>query len=337
MRRALRWLGRAIINHGGTKFTALVIAVVFFIVTRDDINRTFTIPLHVVTDPNRVLLTKLPETVTVELHGSWARMSRLTQGELGSAELNLADARPGPLQLDPATIVMPEGVIFRSMNYEKVDLRFDRVIERAVPIRADVQGAVDPDHEHTGLVIDPPRWRIRGGSGIVSEVAELVTEPVVIDGLTADLVVESPLVRPRQAVDFTAVAGADVPRVKVTVSVRPKIDERRLTAAVVPPEGQTLPPEVPTEVSVVVRGNVPDLRLLDRAVEPPIVAVARREKPGTDSPHGAVSFTPQLTAVVPSEVQGRLTLEAALDRFVLPEPPTPAPAERPTSPPPRGR
>jgi hypothetical protein len=114
MNAGWRWLGRAIINHGRTKFSALVIALVFFVVTRDDVTRNFTIPLRVVQDPNRVLLTKLPDSVTVELHGSWARMSRLREQELGAAELNLSDARPGPLAVDPATIVMPQGVIFRS-------------------------------------------------------------------------------------------------------------------------------------------------------------------------------------------------------------------------------
>lgn len=328
MRRALRWLGHAVINHGGTKFTALVLALVFFVVTRDDITRTFTIPLHVVSDPNRVLLTKLPESVSVELHGSWARMSRLHAQELGPAELNLADARPGPLAVDPASIVMPEGVIFRAIQYEKVDLRFDRVIERAVPISAEVHGAVDPDFEHTGTVVDPPRWRVRGGSGVVGEVPNLVTDPIDLDGLTADRTIEAALQRPRQQVEFTAVAAGEVPRVKVSVTVRPKIDERRLVAAVVAPEGETLPPEVPTEISVVVRGNLPDLRVLDRATSPPLVAIARREKPSPTSPAGAVVFTVQFTDAVPIAVHEHLSFEAAVQRVELPEPaPSPGPRD----------
>lgn len=328
MRRVLRWLGLAVINHGGTKLLALVLALAFFIFTRDDITRTFTIPLHVVPDPNRVLLTKLPEAVTVELHGSWARMSRLGTNELGVAELHLADARPGPLAIDPASIVMPEGVIFRNIHYEKVDLRFDRVIERAVLIHAEVQGNVHEDYEHTGTVVDPPRWRIRGGSGTVAEIASLMSEPVVLDGLTADMAVEVSLIRPRQQVEFTPSPGGEPPRVKVTITVRPKIDERRLSAAVIVPEGQTLPAEVPTEVPVIIRGDVPDLRILDAALEPPLVAVAKREKPTTENPGGAMLFTPQFTATVPPEVQSRLTIESSLDRVPLAEVvPTPAPGK----------
>ena len=324
MKRVLAWIGRAVINHGLTKFTALVIALVFFVVTRDDVSRTFTIPLHVVQDPNRVLLTKLPQAVTVELHGSWARMSRLREQELGQAELDLSDARPGPLSVDPATIVMPEGVIFRAINYEKVDLRFDRVIERAVLVRADLRGTVHPDYELGGTAVEPQRWRIRGGSGPVGQVQSLITEPIDIEGATEDLDVDVPLQRPGEQIDFTAVPTDELPRVKVAVTVRPRLGDRKLNVAVTWPPDQAAPPEIPTQVAAVVRGSVPDLRLLDVAISPPLVAVARRDKPSAEFPDGSVGFTLQFTEAVPAEVRTRLTVETPLDRIAL------APASAPT-------
>lgn len=324
--RALRWLGRAIINHGGAKFTALVIALVFFVVTRDDVTRTFTIPLRVAQDPNRVLLTKLPDHITVELHGSWARMSRLRAQELGPAELNLSDARPGPLSVEPASIVMPEGVIFRSMQYEKVDLRFDRVIERPVMVRAELRGTVHPDYEHTRTTIDPPRWRIRGGSGPVNEVEVLLTEPIQLADIIADTVVEVSLQRPPQAVEFTATSPGQEPQVKISLGVRPRLGDRKLSAAVIWPADQVAPPELPTEVSAIVRGSLPDLRVVDAALSPPLVAMPRREKPSADFPGGSVVFVVQFTPAVPPEVQARLSVEAALDRVALAAPaPTPPP------------
>ena len=325
MRRVLAWIGGGIISHWLTKLSALVIALVFFVVTRDDVERTFTIPLHVVQDPNRVLLTKLPEAVTVELHGSWARMSRLREQEFGPAELNLSDARPGPLAIDPATIVMPEGIIFRQIHYEKVDLRFDRIIERAVLVRADLRGNVHPDFEQTGTTIEPLRWRIRGGSGPVGEVQALQTEPIDLEGATEDLDVDVPLQNPRDDVDFTAVPPGELPRIKVTVAIRPRASERKLSAAVTWPPEQVAPPEIPTQVDVIVRGSVPDLRILDASLAPPLVAVARRDKPTAEFPDGSVAFTVQLTDAVPAEVKARLRLEAPLDRIALA--PAPAPGK----------
>ncbi len=317
MKRVLSWIGHAIINHWVTKVSALVIALVFFVVTRDDVTRTFTIPLQVVQDPNRVLMTKLPDSVTVELHGSWARMSRLREKELGHAELNLSDARPGPLAVDPATIVMPEGVIFRQIHYEKVDLRFDRIIERAVLVRADLRGAVHPDYESMEVTVEPQRWRIRGGSGPVGEVQILQTEPIDLEGATQDLQVDVPLQNPRDDIDFTAVPNGELPRVKVTVPVRPRSSERKLSVAVTWPADQVAPSEIPTQMDVVVRGSMPDLRLVDSALSPPLVAVAQREKPTGAFPDGAVGFTLQFTEAVPAEVKTRLTLEPQFERIAL--------------------
>ena len=325
MKRIFAWIGRAIISHWVTKLSALIIALVFFIGTRDDVTRTFTIPLHVVSDPNRVLLTKLPESVTVELHGSWARMSRLQKKELGPAELDLSDARPGPLALDPATIVMPEGVIFRQIHYEKVDLRFDRIIERAVLVRADLRGTVHADYEQMGATIEPQRWRIRGGSGPVGEVQSLQTEPIDLDGATEDLRVDVPLQSPRDDVDFTAVPPGELPRVSVLVSVRPRVSERNLDVAVTWSADQVAPAEIPTQIKVIVHGSVPDLRLLDAALSPPLVAVARRDKPSMEFPDGSVAFTLEFTEAVPAEVKPRLTLKASLERIAL----APAPAAPP--------
>ncbi len=327
MSRWLRWFGHGLVSHGWTKASALVIALVFFIATRDDISRSFTIPLKAHEDPNRVLLTKLPQTVTVELHGSWARMSRLAAQDLGVAEIDLSDARPGPLAIEPAAIVMPEGVIFRAINYERVDLRFDRVIERAVDIEPVLHGVVHPDYELTQRSVEPPRWRLQGGSGPVNAVASLRTEPIDIDGATSDLVIEVPLQRPSDDINFTATTGDEVPRVKVNLIIRPRLGIRKVDVPVVWPVDQVAPRLIQTQVSVVVRGSLPDLAIFEAAPAPPLIADVHQEAPSPEFPHGAVSFSLRFTDALPLEVKARLTPEAELPKIAL------APTEDPTPPP----
>lgn len=317
MMRALRWLWGALVNHWGAKITAVLVASVFFVVTRDDVTRRFTIPLRVVPDAKRVLLTKLPETVTVELHGSWARMNRLGSQDLGNAVLDLADARPGPLQLDPASIVMPEGVIYRNMVYERVDLRFDPVIERAVLISANVLGMVHPDYEHTGTTVDPPRWRVRGGSQVVSELTSLNTEPIDISGATADVEAQVDLIRPRDGVDFTSVSAGETPKATVTVVIRPKAGERRYEVALTWAGDQQPPAGAPVKIAAVLRGPVPALRQVD-AIPGAVRALARFEKPRPEEPAGAVAIDLSLSEAAPPALRASLTLEPARERFVLP-------------------
>lgn len=317
MRRALRWLYGAIFDHWGAKITALVVASVFFIVTRDDVTRRFTIPLRVTEDPRRVLLTRLPETVTVELHGSWTRMNPLSSQDLGSAQLDLAGARPGPLQIDPASIVMPEGVLFRSIDYERVDLRFDAVIERAVPISANVRGLVHPDYEHTGTVVAPTRWRVRGGSGVVSEVSSLNTDPVDVSGATADVQAVVGLIRPREGVDFAGGGAGAAPRVTVSVAIRAKLGERRYDVPLIWPIDQSPPPGVAERISATIRGPVPALRQLD-AIPGAVIAAARLEKPRPDAPAGAVAVDLSLSETVGAALTEQLSLEPESVRWILP-------------------
>jgi hypothetical protein len=324
--RALRLLYGALFNHLLTKLTALVLASGFFIFTRDDVTRRFTIPLKVNTDPRRVLLTKLPDTVTVELHGSWARMNRLSSHDLGSAQLDLAGARPGPLELDPATIVMPPGVIFRGMDYEKVDLRFDPVIERAVLISAAVRGLVHPDYEHTGTRVDPPRWRVHGGSKIVGELANLNTDPIDVSGATSDVEMVVGLGQLREGAEYTGVAPGEVPKVTVSVAIRPKLSERRYEVPLTWPVDQEAPYGAPLKVAAVVRGPVPSLRQID-AIPSAVVATVQLQKPQEDAPVGAVMVDLGLSEAVPPALRANLTLEPDQERIILPPPPAEKPLD----------
>lgn len=326
MKRLLRVLYGALFDHWGTKITALVLASVFFIVTREDVTRRFTIPLKAVQDPKRVLLTKLPETVNVELHGSWARMNRLDEHALGSAQLDLSEAKPGPLQIDPASIVMPEGVIFRNMVYERVDLRFDPVIERAVLISANVRGLVHPDYEHTGTVVQPPRWRVRGGSNLVGELVSLNTDPVDVSGATSDVEAVVGVIRPREGVEFASVSPGETPKVTVAVSIRPKISERRYEVPLTWPTDQEAPFGAPAKLAASVRGPVPALRQID-AIPGAVVADLELEKPKPDAPAGAVAIELRLSEAVPAALRASLTLEPARERVVLPAPPTEKPLD----------
>lgn len=320
MKRVLRWLYGVVFSHLGTKLTAFILALGFFIFTRDDVTRRFEIPLKVSPDPRRVLLTKLPETVTVELHGAWSRMNRLTSHDLGNAQLDLAGARPGPLELDPATIVMPPGVIFRGMDYEKVDLRFDPVIERAVLISANVRGLVHPDYEHTGTRVEPPRWRVRGGSKVVGELSGLNTDPVDVSGATADVESVVGVILNREGAEFAGVAPGETPRVTVSVAIRPKVSERRYEVPLTWPGDQEPPFGAPLKVAAAVRGPVPSLRQLD-AIPGAVMATVEVEKPRADAPAGAVKIALKLSESVPAALRANLTLEPEQEQVVLPPPP----------------
>lgn len=174
-----------LLEHWGTKATALAFSLLVFVLTRDEMRRTFQIPLEVREDPDRMLVTALPETIGVEVQGPWAKMNRLTQTQLGRAKLDLQSARPGPLQIDAATIVMPPGVVLSDAGliYDRVDLRFETILQRDLPIRAEVVGEVDKGYKLVEQKVSPARWTVRGPQNLLSELSFVRTEAVELSGI----------------------------------------------------------------------------------------------------------------------------------------------------------
>ncbi|MEE9386681.1 MAG: YbbR-like domain-containing protein [Nannocystaceae bacterium] len=275
---ATTWVAELFSRDWGTKLSALLVSLLVFMVTRDDVQRTFSVPIRAVADPHRLLLTELPESATVEVRGPWAKISGLRSHEIGDLLLNLRQAVPGPLTLDSAAVVMPPGIILERLDYDRVDLRFDTVIERQLPIVAPVVGEVHADYELAGVTVVPSRWGVRGGEQSLADLRELTTERVNLAGATQtrDLSVE--LVRVDGAARFVGTVGGRPPTVRVQVVVRPRSGEREVTV----PLGETWAALLGEDLSsylsvlepsrtVAIRGPVPALARL-QAVERPVVA-----------------------------------------------------------------
>ncbi|PRQ06403.1 hypothetical protein [Enhygromyxa salina] len=229
------WLGRAgavavevATKHWGTKIMAFFLALIVFIVTRDEVTRSFTIPLRVVDDPDRVLLTAPPETVELRLRGPWVNVNRIAAVELGTATLDLREVRPGPMELDPAAIVMPPGVVLDALDYDHVDLRFEAVIERKLTIVPVVVGAVDPDHRLVATRVEPDSWIVRAPVSDLKGVDQLYTRAVDIDGATASVQTQVSLEPPPVRLLFFGVPTGDLPSVRVVAEVADVIGEIEL-------------------------------------------------------------------------------------------------------------
>nr|MCH9680339.1 hypothetical protein [Deltaproteobacteria bacterium] len=183
----LRLLSELLFRNWGLKAIAFVLAAFMFVFTRDEVTRGFTVPLRAVSDPERVLLTELPQTIQVQARGPWVRINRLQDYDFGVASIALEGARPGPLEIERGAIVMPEGVVLAGIQYDTVDLRFDPIIERPLDVDPLVEGDPAPDYERVRVEVQPTRWAVRGGESFVQRVKRLPTEVVDIAGADKDM------------------------------------------------------------------------------------------------------------------------------------------------------
>lgn len=323
----LRVLGEIFYRHWGAKIAAFILAAILFVVTRDEVTRTFEVPLRVQRDPDRVLLTEVPDTVQVQVRGPWTRLNRLQDYDLGSVTLDLDNAQPGPLQIDPAAIVMPAGVVLADVVYDSVDLRFDPVIERPVGIRAPLQGSPADDYELVRVEVQPLRWQIRGGESQVQQVDKLVTEPLDIDGATDDVTMKLTVSPPREGVTLVDAGSRAV--VTVRAIINPKHETRPYAVPVIVPEDLDPTGAVPRTYQVTIEGPLPDFRVLERlSVTFPVEAKARLAERREDN-SGVVEVEFTWASAVPDDVRRRLAYDHAVERISLPPPPPPPPPPEP--------
>ncbi|PRP90600.1 YbbR-like protein [Enhygromyxa salina] len=231
MERALAFVIAAFTENWGTKIVAFLLALIVFIVTRDEVTRDFTIPLRVIEDPDRVLLTTPPDSVELRLRGPWANVNRIAAVELGAASLDLREVRPGPMELDPAAIVMPPGVVLDHLEYEPVDLRFEAMAERTLTITPVVVGEVDPDHQLAGTRVEPGSWTVRAPSSELDGLEQLRTEAIDIGGATGDVDVRVELEPPPAELTFLGVPSDAMPTVRVVAEVEARTGEIELAVA----------------------------------------------------------------------------------------------------------
>lgn len=319
-----RLLGDLVLRNWGLKAIAFVLAALMFVFTRDEVTRGFVVPLRVDADPERVLLTELPETIQVQARGPWTRINRLQDYDFGAATLDLKAAKPGPLEIDRAGIVMPPGVILAGIKYDPIDLRFDPVIKRDVPIEAEVVGAVAPDYELVRVEVQPTRWWILGGESFVQKVQQLRTEPLALEAVDHDVETQVALVRPPEGVTLVdAPPGGAV--VTVRAIVNPRQHSRAITVPVVVAAELDPTGAVPRTYEVRISGPVPDFRVLDSlGVSVPVQAEVV-ELEGEGKGGGVVEVRFVWVSQVPDDLRQRLALDHTAERVELPTPPTPPP------------
>jgi YbbR domain-containing protein len=167
--------------------------------------------------------------VDVRLRGSPGMIQRIGAGDV-SAQVDLRGVGEGEhiVHLTQESIRMPFGVTVVKVMPAELTLRLERTLQKVVPIRPRLLGEPAPGHEVGEVVAEPAEVRIAGPESRVLDVESAYTEPVSVEGSTADVRrqvtvgLEDPLLR----------IQAD-PRARVTVRVRERAARRTFERPVV--------------------------------------------------------------------------------------------------------
>lgn len=318
-------------RNWGLKLVAVGLAAVLFVLTRDEVSRKFEVPLRVVADPDRVLLTELPPTITVQVRGPWTRLNRLQAFDFRTAALDLRTAEPGGLEIDEASIVMPQGVVLVEAQYPHVDLRFEPVITR--PKRVDPRTAGKPAEGYrvTRVAVTPPTWDVRGGQSEVQGVTLLGTEVLELGGHETSFSEEVALVPLRGEVELVTSAER-LAKVTIQVEIEAEMETRELSVSIPVPEALDPTGAIPDSVTVELSGPRLSFRALDALeVRFPVEASVEPREAKTAAGETVVELRFGWAETVPSVVSDALSIDHGVEVVVLPAPPAP-PAPPPEPP-----
>jgi YbbR domain-containing protein len=295
-RNMTRRSGEGLFDNLPVKAVALVFALLFFAYVhgQEDVReKTIAIPLVSLppADGTRELMTALPPNVHLTLRGPARALTRLVQDGVSPVEVDLRNQRVNKISFPPSVFGLPHEITVVAVDPSELELAWEQIITRVVPLRATVSGEPARGNEVAG----PPRFEpaevtVRGPVSKVEVLQYATVTPfdtsALAPGKYTRRLALSPLVPPNRYL------GSET--ATVAVEVRRRERERGFSNLAVQVVGPSHSSALPRFVDVKVTGPPELLESLSPAQLVPQADLSELGKWNPQSIHGS--------AVVPVRV-----------------------------------
>ncbi len=195
---------------------------------------------------NRVLTTPIPPTLRVTLRGSKTTLDDLRAENLRPIQLDLHGGNETRVTFDPSIVSIPPGLSVEQIDPPSIDLVWEDVVTRDIPVEVGVVGTPAPGYVVKGAPLaDPKIVRARGPKSEVMVIQRVRAEAFDITGLTEGKYPRQLSVdRPRGRVSY------DAQSVSATVEIGREVAERPFTRVPVAIIGHSNARVQPAEVDV---------------------------------------------------------------------------------------
>lgn len=135
-------------------------------------------------DNERVLVTPLPPSIHITLKGPSRIMNRLAQEGAPPVEIDLRDGKRERVLFNRKMFHLPEELELTSVDPPRLDLRWENVITRQIPIQASITGRPADGHViRSEPTIDPPMVTVKGAETKVETLQHARLAPYDVSGL----------------------------------------------------------------------------------------------------------------------------------------------------------
>jgi hypothetical protein len=178
-----------IFDNFGLKIVSLIVAVGFFAFIHGAERAQRTVRVSVVVlmpaeSAHRALMTQLPTEVSVTLVGSRAQLDTLRDGDIGTLQLDLRTGQETTIQIEESMLDIPPGISIEHIYPQRLELRWDDVIVRQIPVQVSRTGVPAEGYAVKGsTVIEPDVVSAQGPRSVIDVIQYARTVPFDVSGL----------------------------------------------------------------------------------------------------------------------------------------------------------
>lgn len=187
IREALR---SALLDNLGLKLLSITFALCLYAFIHGAENAQRTLMLSVVSilppeSSNRQLMTQIPNEVAITVQGPRTQLDDLRAESLGTLRLDLRSGTVTRYDLEPSDFHVPAGLVVEQILPSTIELRWDDVVVRAIPVHVPRTGDAAQGFLVKGMIsVEPPTVNARGPRSVVDVMQLARTAPFDISGLT---------------------------------------------------------------------------------------------------------------------------------------------------------
>jgi YbbR domain-containing protein len=149
-----------------------------------------TIPVSVVMRPpaegsNRELMTQIPASIHVTLRGPARAIDRLIQTGMPPIEIDLRSGQRDQIAFEPKMFQVPSETLVTIIDPPSIDLEWEDVISRPIPIQASITGQPAVGYVVRGVPdVEPAQLTVRGPRSVVEVMQFARLAPFDVSGLS---------------------------------------------------------------------------------------------------------------------------------------------------------
>lgn len=222
-----RWLRSAVVDNLALKLVALVLSITLFVVVNTNRDAVISVPVGIsYTMPSdRVLISQPVNQVRLTIKGTWRRIKRFDERELGRIDVDLRGVRAREYTFSAGQIGLPDGIRLLSIDPPSIPLSFEKLAKKTVPVSVPRIGHPATGYEVASVVAKPTQIAVRGAESEINALASIDTSEIDLTGKRQTFDLSLPLLPPRPA---PIIQLLDSNPVEVVVTIAEKLSTRKI-------------------------------------------------------------------------------------------------------------